>query len=95
MELPSIIFSMPSLIGIAYIGMFAHFLKKKIKGETLTDITGFFKDNVKSTMSAMIATGITALGLYTLHTGEVIDILAFFKLGYMCDSSFNKWDSNK
>jgi hypothetical protein len=85
--------SLPSLIGFALMGMLMHFMKKNIKGETLTDIRNYFKDNFKSTFVAFVATVVGTLGLYfTLSTGQVLDVISAFGCGYTFDSLFNKWD---
>lgn len=85
--------SLPSLLAIGLLGMMMHFLKQKIKGESLTDVLGYFKDNFKSTFIAFVSTVIATLGTYfTLSTGQPIDIMTIFGIGYMCDSIFNKWE---
>lgn len=85
--------SLPSLLVIGLLGMLVHFFKKNIKGETLTDITTYFHDNLKSTIVAVISTIIGTLATYfTLATGQVIDIVTVFGIGYTFDSMFNKWD---
>lgn len=85
--------SLPSLIIIALIGMFVHFLKMNIKGETLTDITQYFSVHFKSTVISIIATTVAALGYYfKLDHPDPEAIGIVFGLGYMCDSFFNKWD---
>lgn len=91
--------SLPSLLVIATIGMLMHFFKKNIKGETLTDIRNYFRDNFKSTFTAFVATIIGTLGIFftltpTNITGETMSLLiiAAFGAGYTFDSIFNKWD---
>ena len=84
--------SVSSLFVIAYLGMFSHFLKQNVKGETATDIFHYFNDNFKSTFLAVVATFITTLGfIFTLKSGQAVDIVAVFGLGYCCDSLWNKW----
>jgi hypothetical protein len=87
------LFSLESLMVISLIGNFVHFLNKKIKGETITEIKNYFVDNFKSTLVAFVATIMGGLALYfTMATGQPIDILAFFGVGYTCDSFFNKFE---
>jgi hypothetical protein len=53
------------ILAIAFLGTISHFLKKKIKGETLTAIGSYFKDNIKSTLLAVIATIVGTVAYYT------------------------------
>ena len=83
-------------ISVALLGMILHFMKKKVRGETATAVTRYFKDHFKSTFSAVVATIIGATAVYfQLSTGEFIDILAYFGTGYTFDSMFNKWDNGE
>jgi hypothetical protein len=87
------LFTLPALSIIAQIGMFSNFLKKNVKGETLVEIKGYFSNNFKSTFLALVITQITTMTVYfTLATGQTIDLITVFGVGYMCDSGFNKWD---
>jgi hypothetical protein len=87
---------LPALIVISLLGMLMHFFKKKINGEALTDIVQYFMSNFKSTVVAVISTVVTTVGTYfTLSTGQPIDIITVFGLGYMCDSAFNKWENKQ
>lgn len=74
----------------ALFGMLAHFLKKKIKKESATEIVNYFRDNVRSTLLAFMATVVGFIIL--VQTGQVSFASAFLA-GYMCDSAFNKWES--
>ena len=78
--------------GVALVGMFGHFLKKNVKGESITEIKDYFKSHFKSTLLALAATTIGFLGL--VITGEVTYLMCA-SLGYGFDSIFNKWDSEK
>lgn len=79
------------LLLIALVGMLSHFLKKKIKGETITQIKHYFADHFKTTLLSLIA---TVIGYYAyLQYTETPDIIAVFLIGYTCDSLFNKWES--
>ena len=96
MEEYKFLLELPWLIVIALLGMFTHFLKKNIKGETPTAIIQYFKDNFKSTLTAIIVTVVTASGyFFQLNPDEFNDIVAIFLIGYMFDSTINKWDSNE
>ena len=92
--IPQFLLSIPFLYGVALLGMFIHFLKKNVTGETATEITGYFKDHFKSTFIALSATvlGLTTY-LITLKTGQAVDIMSAFGCGYVFDSFFNKWDT--
>lgn len=75
------------------LGMFIHFLKKKIKGETLLEIKSYFKTHLKSTIIAFI---ITSIGYgFTAFYLEETNPLTYFLLGYMFDSMLNKWETEK
>lgn len=77
----------------AIMGMFTHFLKKKIKGETLLEIKSYFKTHLKSTVTAFI---ITVIGYwFTAFYLEETNPLTYFLLGYMFDSMLNKWEGDK
>ena len=79
---------------ISLIGMFTHFLKLNITGETLTDITNYFNDHFRSTLVAFIATSVGFLAYYYgMASGTKADVAAVFALGYMFDSFFNKFTS--
>ena len=87
------ILSSGALYAISIIGMFSHFLKRKVKGESLTEIKNYFRDHIKSTLLALIATSIGFAGYnFVLATGMPADIFAVFGVGYMCDSMFNRYE---
>lgn len=89
------IFKPSILFVIALLGMFSHFLKKKVKGESITEIRDYFKDHIKSTFLALVSTAIAYVAyMFTLATGMPADIFTIFGLGYMCDSVFNKYETN-
>ncbi len=88
-----ILTSWQALLAIGYLGMFSHFLKKNIQGETLVEIKDYFKNHFKSTLIAAISTGIGVIGYYyTMPVGDVHDPIAAFGIGYTFDSFLNKWD---
>lgn len=83
------------LIVIGLLGMLIHFFKKQIKGETLTEITGYFTNHFKSTFIAIVTTIIGVVAYkFTLATGQAADIVTVFGIGYTFDSIFNKWEKN-
>lgn len=89
------IFKPSILFIIALLGMFTHYLKKKVKGESLTEIKDYFRDHLKSTFIALVSTSITYVAyMFTLATGQPADVITIFGLGYMCDSFFNKYETN-
>ncbi len=93
MEKYAWIFTLEFQLLVGVIGMFVHFLKKKVMGETLTAIGAFFKDNFKSTIVAVISTIIGVVAYYfTLSVDAINDPMAAFGIGYTFDSVFNKWD---
>jgi hypothetical protein len=85
--------TLPSLLVIGLLGMLMHFFVKKINGETFTDVVNYFKSNFKSTVVAIVSTIVFTVSTYlTLATGQAIDIITIFGIGYMCDSAFNKFE---
>ena len=81
------------LLFVACIGMIAHFLKKKIKGENAGAIFNYFKNHFRTVTLAVIATWVGWLGYVSLLvTGQPADVFAVFAIGYLCDSFFNKYD---
>jgi hypothetical protein len=77
---------------VALLGMLSHFLKKKIKGESITEIKSYFGDNVKSTALAFIS---TIIGFVLLVQLGDVSFVSSFGVGFMFDSVFNKWDNGK
>ena len=79
---------------IGFLGMFTHFLKKKIKGESGTEILKYFHDNLKDTLVAFIATLIgTAAYHLTISSGQTADLINAFMIGFTFDSMLNKWEA--
>ena len=91
----NIIYSFVGLYIIALLGMFTHFLKKNIKGETLTEVKNYFSDNLKSTIIAFIFTSVMYFTYYNfLVVGQDFkDVMTIFMIGYMFDSTFNKYEA--
>jgi len=72
---------------LTIIGVLAHFLKRKIKGETLTDIVSYFRTHFKSTLLTLFgAVG----GFFLLKEMGELGYFASFSIGYMADSVLNK-----
>lgn len=87
------IFTLPSLIAIGIVGMFTHFLKKNITGETVAEVKDYFTNHFRSTLIAFIATVFGVAGYYfSMATGQLADIILVGSLGYNFDSLLNKWD---
>lgn len=81
---------------ICLAGMFIHFLKKNVTGETFTDVTSYFKDHPKNTLIAVVVTTIIFFGYQAaLVTGTSADLVGVFMLGYTFDSVFNKYEGVK
>lgn len=79
-------------------GMFVHFLKKNVKGETSTEIIDYFRDNFKSTSLAVFWTAVgflTAISADAISNERVVaSVLTAALIGYTFDSVANKWDNN-
>lgn len=79
-------------------GMFIHFLKKNIKGETSTEIKSYFHDNFKSTITAVFFTGmafLTAVAADAITIDNMVSaVLTSGLVGYTFDSMANKWDKS-
>ena len=71
-------------------GMMAHILKKKVKGETAEAIVDYFTDNTRYTMLALIGMVVAVFTVYeptmVWYKSMVVGIMA----GLSCDSLFNK-----
>ncbi len=83
-------YSILSLVGYFFVlcfGIICHFLKKKIKGETLADIKSYFRNNFKTTVTTVIAGIVVFAGL--VATGG-LSIIGVFTSGYAADSVFNR-----
>ena len=93
-QLPAWLMSLPALICVSILGMFIHFLKKNVAGETTTDIRNYFRDHFKSTFIALSVTVISTLAFYgSLATGQPADLVTIFLLGFGFDSTLNKWQA--
>lgn len=78
---------------VAFLGMIAHFLKKKIRGESFKAIGGWFATHPKYTILAIITTTVGVVAYYTqFQTGMAADYIAVFTIGFSLDSMLNKWD---
>lgn len=79
--------------GIGVIGMFIHFLKKKIKDESLLAIWQFFTNNAKTSIMALLTTLVGVAGYYTqMASGTNADLITVFLIGFTFDSMLNKWE---
>lgn len=78
---------------VALLGMFSHFLKKNMRGETNTNVLSYFKDNIASTLNAFIwVTFSYFVYLQNVYNGGgVLDIAAVFMIGFTFDSLMNKY----
>jgi hypothetical protein len=74
---------------VLVLGVLSHFFKKKIKGETITDIKQYFTLHFKNTITTCIAAVVLFSSL--IATGAS-GILPMFFAGYTADSLFNKAD---
>lgn len=84
------------LLIIAYLGMLIHFTKHKIRGESIKAMRDYFRDHFKTVTSAIILTFVGFIAYFViLATGQPADIFAVFSIGYLCDSSLNKYDEYK
>lgn len=86
------------LFFVSLCGMFIHFLKKNVKGETATEIRSYFHDNFKSTLTALFFTAMSFVGAIAadaINADRVIaSTLTAGLIGYTFDSLINKWDKN-
>jgi len=72
---------------IMFLGVVAHFAKKKIRGETVADIKEYFKTHFKETIVTVIA-AIVTFGSLVATSG--LGWIASFTVGFAADSIFNK-----
>lgn len=71
-------------------GMVAHFLKKRVRGESLASIKKWFISHFKSTLLAWFVT--TAMFLLNYFVIGGMNPITYVLLGYGFDSALNKWD---
>jgi len=85
-----------SLYFVALLGMFSHFLKKNMRGETNTNVLNYFKDNIVSTVNAFIWVTFSYIVYLqnVYNSGGVLDIAAVFMIGFAFDSLMNKYNVN-
>lgn len=76
---------------VLMLGVLTHFFKKKIKGETLSDVKSYFRTHFKNTITTIIA-AIVSFGSLAGTGG--LGFIASFTAGYACDSLFNKAEGN-
>ncbi len=85
------------LLGLFYflagmLGMFSHFLKKQIKGETFSDIKSYFTTHAKTTLLAFIG---LLVGFATIIGTDTANFVSAFLVGYTADSALNKLENKK
>ena len=76
-------------IGLGFVGMVAHFLKRRIKGETLADAIGWFKNHFNQTLLSVL--GMVA-GLFIAYQMGELGYLTAIGSGYAADSVFNRFE---
>jgi hypothetical protein len=74
-------------IGLSALGVLSHFLKKKVRGQTLSHIANYFSSHFKYTLLSLI--GASGGFFVALQMGE-LNYLSAFGVGYLADSFFNK-----
>lgn len=92
MEILTTILTWIGYIVVLAIGIVAHFLKKKVKGQTLADVKHYFQSNFVNTVTSIV--GAIAGFIILVATGGV-SWYAVFTTGYLADSIFNKADEQK
>jgi len=83
-------------IASGFVGMVAHYLKKRARKETGSSLTGYFgTDNLNNTLTTFGAFGMAVIG--ALSTGIIAPdatiwavLYAGLTTGYAVDSGFNK-----
>ncbi len=79
-----------AMYGLGLVGMFMHFLKLKVKGQSAEDIAQYFKENFKGTLTAIGSTGFAIAGLWATSdpVNYIPALLASVPLGFAFDSVF-------
>ena len=72
-------------------GVFAHFLKSKIKGQTTAAIKNYFLTHNRDTLLALICYIAAFVVLYEL---KELSFLTAFMAGYTCDTFFSRMEKN-
>lgn len=82
------------LLFISFFGLVTHFLKKKIKGESVNDIRNYFYEHFRTVVLSFIVT-LIGFFAYWIISGGNGDILGAFAVGFLSDSFLNKYDFAK
>ena len=83
------------IVGFALItlfGLFSHFAKRKIRGQSLESIHRYFKTHLKYTI---LAVGSAMVGFAIVWSLGNMSIYEAFAVGYMSDSLFNRAEKEK
>lgn len=78
--------------GIGLLGLLAHFLKQKVKGQTAQEVTQWFAGHFKDTVLSLLLY-IASFALLS-ETGQM-GFFAAFSAGYMADSIFARKQEDK
>ena len=85
-------------LGIALLGMFAHYVKKWLRGETQDSLLEYLfgANSWKHTVQAAVAVVVTIVGMFTagqLDLATIAGLITVFTIGYAGDSALNKDDA--
>lgn len=80
---------------IALAGMFAHYIKKWLRGETQDSLLEYLfgANSWKHTVQAAVAVVVTVFGMFSagqLDLATIAGLLTVFTIGYAGDSALNK-----
>lgn len=96
MDLLELLHTGYGMVGLALVGMFTHFIKKKVRGETVLAVTKYFTNHFKSTLIAVISTVVATLVYqHSMAEGGTADLLVVFFGGYNFDSFLNDHSEQK
>jgi len=82
-------------LGLALVGMFAHYIKKWLRGEIHDSLITYLfgKDSWKNTVQAVFAVVATVFGMFTagqLDLSSMSGLVTIFTIGYVGNSALNK-----
>lgn len=72
---------------VMLLGVFSHFVKKKMKGQTLDDVKNYFRSHFANTV---ITFGAGIVMFFAMVQSGGLGWVASLLLGYTADSVFNK-----
>lgn len=74
---------------LAFLGMLGHYLKRRVKGETFSDVRGYFVNHARESILSLIG---LVIGFLAAYSTETLNMVSAPLIGYTADSIFNRWE---